>query len=160
MKLTTGSELPICVGNLLDQQEFNYAKEARGFCYNNSRLISKTGSCRLVNYTAERIVGCLDTLYHRDDYFATILNSNITEHVNSRCKELYFAFMGDSRMRQQFLNFIRVCWWLLPAIYHFIIHNFIYKLFRWFQTMIQNHNQVRFLIVTKATLKLQVTSLD
>lgn len=103
------NELPLCVGDLLDQQEYNYAKEARG-SYDNSRLISKTGSCRLLNFTAEHIIRCFDTLYH-EYYFASNFNSKISAHISRPVAYtgLYLAFMGDSRMRQQFLNLIRVC---------------------------------------------------
>jgi hypothetical protein len=46
------SELPVCMGNLLDQRESRYAKETRG-TRDKNRLHSKTGSCRLLHYTAD-----------------------------------------------------------------------------------------------------------
>jgi hypothetical protein len=86
------NELPLCVGNLLDQQEYNYVEFARGsYDDSSSRLISKTGSCKLLHYSAENAVACLDAL-----------------KKGSTKNTLHFAFMGDSRIRQQFYNFVRV----------------------------------------------------
>jgi hypothetical protein len=89
---------PQCSGNLLDRREHHYAREAGG-SYDNSRMISKLGSCQLLHYTFEKVVGCLDTLYELH-YSA--------RHSSSSKKKLHFAFIGDSRIRQQFFNFLKV----------------------------------------------------
>jgi hypothetical protein len=46
------SEVPVCTGNVLDERESRYAKETKG-SYDTYRLLSKTGSCRLLHYTAD-----------------------------------------------------------------------------------------------------------
>ncbi|EFX65920.1 hypothetical protein DAPPUDRAFT_116835 [Daphnia pulex] len=72
----SGKELPLCLGNLLDNREHHYAKDSDG-SYDNSRMISKLGSCQLTRYTFERVVACFNAL-------------------------------SDSRMRQQFINFLKI----------------------------------------------------
>jgi hypothetical protein len=101
-----GEELPLCTGNLLDKREHHYAKEANG-SYDNSRMISKLGSCQLIRYTFEQVVGCFDALYERHYLFAENFSNNVTL-INRPNRTLHFAFIGDSRMRQQFLNFLKV----------------------------------------------------
>ena len=81
------SELPLCTGNLLHQEEL--------------ADVFHDGRCRLLTYTVERIVTCLDFLNYPG-------NDSSSANVRSANKELHFVFMGDSRMRQQFLNFIKV----------------------------------------------------
>ncbi|XP_057367724.1 uncharacterized protein LOC130688723 isoform X2 [Daphnia carinata] len=54
-------ELPICSGNLLDQRDYHYEKENLGY-FDTRRLMSKTGSCQLLQYTVERAVACLDAI--------------------------------------------------------------------------------------------------
>ncbi|EFX73039.1 hypothetical protein DAPPUDRAFT_253731 [Daphnia pulex] len=56
-------------------------------------------TCRLLHYTAERAVSCLDAL-HRSRYPL----SGKSKIAN----KLHFVFMGDSRIRQQFYNFLRL----------------------------------------------------
>lgn len=91
-------QLPVCVGNLLDQRDYHYVNWAR--TSHSSRLVSKTHphySCRLLEYTAKRAVTCFDYLSQ--------LN---TQNVNRKFPNLHFVFMGDSRMRQQFFYFLKV----------------------------------------------------
>ena len=87
----SGKESPLCSGNLLDKREFHYAKNAGG-SYDNSRMIYKFGSCQLLHYNFENVVGCIDALNER----------------HKSAKNLHFAFIGDSRIRQQFFNFLKV----------------------------------------------------
>lgn len=92
MASPTENELPFCMGNLLDKKRYYYVQEAKGSYYDSSRLMTQSGSCQLLNYTTERLVECLDTLRNRQPFVGP----------------LYLLFMGDSRIRQQFLNFVRV----------------------------------------------------
>ena len=86
-------KVPLCKGNLLDKRQYHYPKETIGSYFDSSQyLMAKSGPCLLLNYTAERIVECLDTIRYQH-------SSDI---------QLRFIFMGDSRTRQQFLNFVRV----------------------------------------------------
>ena len=98
------SEVPVCTGNLLDQRESRYAKETKGSLRDINRLLSKTGSCRLLHYTADKIVSCLDNTLHFQG------NTSSANHSSDSPDDskLHFVFMGDSRIRQQFYNFIRV----------------------------------------------------
>ena len=97
------SEVPVCTGNLLDQRESRYAKETKGSLRDINRLLSKTGSCRLLHYTADKIVSCLDTLHLKGNPSSANHSSDSPDD-----SKLHFVFMGDSRIRQQFYNFIRV----------------------------------------------------
>jgi len=90
---------PLCSGNLLDNREHHFAEGADG-SYDNSRMISKLGSCQPTRYAFEQVVGCLDSLYER-----RYLAQNLIERPQ---KNLHFAFIGDSRIRQQFFNFLKV----------------------------------------------------
>ncbi|XP_046457567.1 N-acetylneuraminate 9-O-acetyltransferase-like [Daphnia pulex] len=100
-----GNEAPLCTGNLLDKREHHYAKKADG-SYDNSRLITKTGSCHLTRYTQAEAVGCLDALYdHLTEKSSNKPNLNL---LNNSRKRLHIAFVGDSRIRQQFHNFLKL----------------------------------------------------
>ncbi len=101
----SGEEPPLCTGNLLDKREHHYAKEADG-SYENSRLISKSGSCRLIRYTFDQVVSCFDALYERH-YYARKFSNNLIS-INRPQENLHFVFIGDSRIRQQFINFLKV----------------------------------------------------
>ncbi|EFX66757.1 hypothetical protein DAPPUDRAFT_262658 [Daphnia pulex] len=98
------SELPVCRGNLLDQREYRYVREA-GESYYANRLhsikINKGSACRLLHYTPQRLVSCFDHLH----YFV----HNQTEISGSgAANKLHFMFLGDSRIRHQFYNFVRL----------------------------------------------------
>ena len=96
---SSGKESPLCLGgNLLNKREYRYVKEARG-SYDNSRLISGMGLCQLLDYTSKQAVSCFDALYS---------SLNLNPIINSSSKNLHFAFIGDSRIRQQFLNLLKV----------------------------------------------------
>lgn len=90
------NELPVCKGNLLDQREYHYEGEELG-SFDSSRLMSKNGPCRLSKYTVERAVTCFDTIREN----------------RPKKQLLHLVFIGDSRIRQQFFNFLRVSDWLL-----------------------------------------------
>jgi hypothetical protein len=103
----SGKEFPHCSGNLLDNRVHHYAKEADG-SYDNSRMISKLGSCQLTRYTFERVVACFNVLCERHNLARNNYSLNNLNVVNRLHKNLHFAFIGDSRMRQQFINFLKV----------------------------------------------------
>ncbi|XP_045028868.1 N-acetylneuraminate 9-O-acetyltransferase isoform X1 [Daphnia magna] len=92
---TRTEEWPLCVGNLLESEGSHYEKESTGI-FSGNRLKSKTIPCRIQHYKAEQMVACLDAL-----------NDLTTKTQNGR-GELHFAFIGDSRTRQQFFNFVRL----------------------------------------------------
>lgn len=108
--------LPICVGNLLDRREFNLNSHSSSCCDNNdddivSQLMTSFRNpdgefCRLMSYTSGRpIVACLDALFHHHHHHEWLLAKNDKATVES---ELIFIFIGDSRIRQQFINFVKV----------------------------------------------------
>ena len=106
--------LPICVGNLLDRREFNLNSHSSSCCDNNdddiiSRLMTSFRNpdgefCRLMSYTSGRpiVACCLDALFHHHEW---LLAKNDKATVET---ELIFIFIGDSRIRQQFINFVKV----------------------------------------------------
>ena len=98
------SELPVCVDNLLDQRDYQYASWATSST--KDRLVSKTHphySCRLIGYTVNRAVTCFDYLN-----LLQVNARNVTTKQNGKSSKLHFVFMGDSRMRQQFFYFLKV----------------------------------------------------
>ncbi len=84
-------------------------KKQRMAFENSLKLNSKFGSCRLLQYTVDSVVTCLDSLYCTDKLAAQHVPSNVLNRNNILYhKELHFAFIGDSRIRQQFFNFLKV----------------------------------------------------
>jgi hypothetical protein len=97
--------MSICDGNLLDRQDYHYEKWAT-MSYNSSNLISKKQKCRscyLLQYTTERAVNCFDVFYQEK----AIRNKKVLAN-ESKMPRLHFVFMGDSRIRQQYYNFLKV----------------------------------------------------
>ncbi|KAI9559359.1 hypothetical protein GHT06_016148 [Daphnia sinensis] len=85
----------VCTGDLLDKCQYHFEKEEDG----NYRFMSdQNGPCRLVRYTTDRIVSCFDCLH-----YASQLDGN-----SNSSNRLYVVFMGDSRVRHQFYNFVRL----------------------------------------------------
>lgn len=145
-----GNEAPLCTGNLLDQREHHYAKKADG-SYDNSRLKTKTGSCHLTRYTQAEAVGCLDALY---DHLTE--NSPIKPYLNllsNSRKRVHIAFVGDSRIRQQFHNFLKVVRSMRYIGKKMLLHNFenflphccTYNQISWFLTTIWYFIQIHLL---------------
>ncbi|XP_046452669.1 N-acetylneuraminate 9-O-acetyltransferase-like isoform X1 [Daphnia pulex] len=90
---------PICVDDLLVKQYYHFEKWARRIFNTDRVLISKKrkgSSCRLLHYTVKRAVTCIDVL-HQESVTKT-----------RRLSKLSFVFMGDSRIRQQFYNFLKL----------------------------------------------------
>ncbi|XP_046639465.1 uncharacterized protein LOC124320652 [Daphnia pulicaria] len=107
-----GKESPapvMCSGNLLDQRDHHYAKEADG-SYDNSRMISKLGSCHLMRYTFNQVVGCFNDVLNENNerYYLDRNPSNNLNFIKRPNKNLHFAFIGDSRIRQQFFNLLKL----------------------------------------------------
>ncbi|KAI9559240.1 hypothetical protein GHT06_016029 [Daphnia sinensis] len=91
---TGTEEWPLCVGDLLENEDSHYEIESTRV-FSSDRLNSKT-PCRILQYKAEQVVACLDEL------------NDLTKKYPNRREELHFAFIGDSRTRQQFFNFVRL----------------------------------------------------
>ncbi len=74
--------------------------------YKRNRLFSKSHNhhCRLLRYTVKDAVACFDALYQEQVLFNF---QQIYKKANKATK-LFFVFMGDSRIRQQFFNFLQV----------------------------------------------------
>ncbi len=89
---------PICVDDLLDKQGYNFANWARKHSNMEILPISKKiygSSCRLLNYTNKHAVNCIDVLHQK------------IVPKTKRSSRLHLVFMGDSRIRQQFYNFLK-----------------------------------------------------
>ncbi|XP_046452622.1 N-acetylneuraminate 9-O-acetyltransferase-like [Daphnia pulex] len=98
-------ELSICKNNLLDLKAYHYENwVSRSY---NSQLSEKRTyqkSCRLLKYTTGRAVKCIDALNEE-----RINQENLVMENNSKIfQKLHFVFVGDSRMRQQFYNFLKL----------------------------------------------------
>jgi len=61
-------------------------------------LVVPKAQCDLFDYTPEHVSTCLDVLH---------LKLTVEKKTAGK-KMLHFAFVGDSRIRQQFYNFIKV----------------------------------------------------
>ena len=88
------NNIPFCINNLLKERDHKYLNIARTFRNTSLQIYRRQSQCQIQKYTVERTVACLDIL-------------NEEQHSN-KTKELHFVFMGDSRIRQQFFNFLRV----------------------------------------------------
>lgn len=80
-------------------------------CLLMSSINRRRPACQLLHYTTQRVVDCLDSLHHQDDSSS----SSIHHYSPDNKGLLHFVFMGDSRIRQQFLNFIKVETYSFPA---------------------------------------------
>jgi hypothetical protein len=65
-----------------------------------------------MRFTFEQAVGCFDAIHERLFLAPNASGNNnlnlSSMSINRLNKNLHFAFIGDSRMRQQFLNFLKV----------------------------------------------------
>jgi hypothetical protein len=99
--------LPVCRNNLLDKSNRHYEK-LDGTFSNSFEIISLTPyrqKCRLLNYTIRKVVTCFDYLYQEH----TSMNSlHQTNNTSEDPLVLNFVFIGDSRIRQQYYNFLQV----------------------------------------------------
>ncbi len=73
----------------LDRLNFDYNNSAYGW----TMISAKKKACRLYPYTARDVVNCIDSIH---------------SSRNSSDPLLHFVFIGDSRARQQFYNFLKV----------------------------------------------------
>lgn len=114
--ISSENHLPLCVDNLLEQQKCDYPK--LGKCFSDIRLSSskiyQQNSCKLLQYNSKHVVLCLDAINNEKCYRNDCKIKKQKTYRNFSNK-LHFVFMGDSRIRQQFFNFLKVR-----------VHNFSY----------------------------------
>lgn len=101
------TNFPVCVNTLLDKRDYFYEKWVKTF-NSGSLLISTTQqqpSCRLLNYTKDIAVKCFDLLSEEQNnqVHVKVINYFATDFTN-----FHLIFIGDSRIRQQFFNFLKV----------------------------------------------------
>ena len=106
--------LPICRENILnlhpdDRPNTKCVKKSfSSKSTNTMSTLKRSSSCRLVNYTVERIVRCLDVLSCSQLNNVKLDEDNTSNVASSKRKMLHFAFVGDSIIRQQFTSFLKV----------------------------------------------------
>ena len=100
-----------------NQQKHDFERRVDELNENSSCLVmssinGRRSACALLHYMARGIVTCLDTVNNQDNNSS----SSSIHHCSPENKGLlHIVFMGDSRIRQQFLNFIKVESYSLPA---------------------------------------------
>lgn len=97
---------PLCVGNLLNGRAYDGIGDELADVISRRSLLKTRDDgtiCHLMRYTAQPIVTCLDALFHQ-----VTANISSSSPLMMAPDELIFVFMGDSRIRQQFLNFVKV----------------------------------------------------
>ena len=106
--------------NTLDLRESKNVKKIFGRqikdCQNWLTTSKTQCSRHFSEYSIERIVTCLDLISHSEEIyngnqykiFEGTFNRNDSIRPTNKKKKLYFSFIGDSRVRQQFSNFIKV----------------------------------------------------
>jgi hypothetical protein len=141
---TSHQRLPICVGNLLDRRTFssNISRIKSSHSNDNEDIISRLmtslrnpdgNRCRLMSYTSGRpIVSCLDALFHHHHHEWLARNHSSNSRSNKFLaaryddeaaeSELIFVFIGDSRIRQQFINFVKVLCLSFYCLLYFPVH--------------------------------------
>jgi hypothetical protein len=98
------NEFPVRIINLLDHHEYCDNKR-NGKSYNRSVLKKEDiNSIPILQFTVQSVVACLDVLYLERIFKKKKNNANYI----LRSPELHFVFMGDSRIKQQFIYFLRV----------------------------------------------------
>lgn len=98
-----------CMENILDQRSFGSNEKhlpAKRF-RDGKKLtaIMPEAQCKLLDYTAEHVTSCLDILQSK---ISLNTNNNVAATTEKNKTTLHFVFIGDSRIRQQFLNFLKV----------------------------------------------------
>jgi hypothetical protein len=97
---------PLCVGNLLNGRAYDGIGDELADVISRRSLLKTRDDgtiCHLMRYAAQPIVTCLDALFHQ-----VTANISSSSPLMMAPDELIFVFMGDSRIRQQFLNFVKV----------------------------------------------------
>ena len=95
------SNIPFCSKNLLDLRQYDFTRWAKNPEGSNLIMSSSNGDvCQLAHYTASRVVNCIDSLQEKFIQRA--------KKPMQKGKALHFAFIGDSRIRQQYLNVLKV----------------------------------------------------
>ena len=86
----------LCLDGILNKKNFEYDSIAEGIYDGRmSMSLSKESSCHLHRYTSKHVVNCLDPAG-----FNKLPNRFVR-----------FLFIGDSRIRQQFYNFLKVLYY-------------------------------------------------
>ncbi len=100
------NKLPVCKNNILDKRKYRFEKWDRSF-FNRFWLANITTnwhSCEILKYTVETVVKCFDVLYKEHAVSESAYSMDNFEEAT----DLHFVFMGDSRIRQQYYNFLQV----------------------------------------------------
>ena len=107
---------PLCVKYIFNQEKYvvtahlrkNYGESQRAhrpLSDEHRFTIRPRDQCRLRWYTIDDVVSCFTEK-------TTITNNNgvppSPSSILNKKKSLHIVFMGDSRIRQQFLNFLKV----------------------------------------------------
>lgn len=116
--------LPLCVENLLDRRHYNFTELGlRSINSDTTRhempqlgdlgTVQRSNSyCRLLNYTTKQMVACIDNLNQENVLLPVVRQANLpknyTKNVKDNIQMQHVVFLGDSRIRQQFFNFLRV----------------------------------------------------
>lgn len=95
----------LCDGKFLNRKNYPDIKRNRKISRSNP-LDSRKGMCRLIQFNMDHVVTCLDHLYYQSQFFRGFTENETYGTFPSA--ELTFLFVGDSRVRQQFYNFLKV----------------------------------------------------
>ncbi len=97
-----------CVENILDQRLFlsneKHLPAKRSGDDRKLTTIMPEVQCKLLDYSAEHVTSCLDILQSK----ISLNKNNVAATTEKNQTMLHFVFIGDSRIRQQFLNFLKV----------------------------------------------------
>ncbi len=105
-----------------------------------------------MHYTFDQVVECFDALYERH-YSARRFPNNLIS-IDRPQENLHFVFIGDSRIRQQFINFLKV--YNVILVVKSLMGNIVYLNVQisLFQTLTGNQNRVHFhIMVTRVIWK-------
>jgi hypothetical protein len=100
------NKFPVCRNNILDKRNYRFEKWDTPSLdrIRKTKLTSNWQSCEILKYTVERVVKCFDSLFKEHILSQSAYSmDNLKEHT-----DLHFVFIGDSRIRQQYYNFLQV----------------------------------------------------
>lgn len=98
-------EFPLCDINLPYQSGKRFATWKIGV-YNSNPYASNIRFCQIIQFNIDQAVACLDRLYYENQFYRGSLEIETYRRYNKR--QLKFLFLGDSRIRQHFYNFLKV----------------------------------------------------
>lgn len=96
------TSLPLCMGGILDKRSFNYHR-TDGYWAMTPKEDSNHRRCKLHRYNKNDVTNCIDALSSRSTENRSGVSSN-----GNRPEPIHLAFVGDSRIRQHFYDFIEV----------------------------------------------------